>query len=349
MRSHDALHVRTADPRTERNRILPVLARNLTDAGTVDRYAWLYLDNPYGTARVWVAETERGELVGTSAAHPKRAWIDGRLHDVLDLSDFALDTRHRSAGPALKLLRATLAGIARTAVALSYDHPSPAMLALYRRIGGRDVSARRRWVRLLQLSGQLTRQFGGVGRAFGRPGDLALRVRDAIDARRGATVSLLAGACGDEFDRLDDRLATRTRFRVQRSSALLRWRFQRNPLARHEILCARDHGALCGYLVFRARPGGVLAIVDLLTIDDAAWAAPLIDALVTLGHQRGRAALWATVLRGSPVDRLLPRHRFGAREDTAGVVITAPAVSGELGAALNHPDNWWMMEGDEDV
>jgi hypothetical protein len=345
----ESLVVRPADPRTEADRILPVLARNLTEAGAAARYAWLYLENPHGPARVWVAETRRGEVVGTSAGHPKRAWIDGHLHDVLDLSDFSFDAGHRSAGPALQLLRATLAGITPGAFTLSYDHPSPAMLALYRRLGGRDVSARRRWVRLLEVSGALGRRLGPAGRLLGLPCDLALRTRDAIFARRGSAVSLLRGACGEEFDRLDEQLRAHTRFRVQRSSALLRWRFQANPIAGHEILCAREGGALCGYLVFRPCPGRSLALVDLLTVDDPTWAGPLLDALVALGHARWRTAVFATVLRGSPVERLLARHRFVAREENAGLVITAPAVSGELAAALQVPDHWWMLEGDEDV
>jgi len=101
--------------------------------------------------------------------------------------------------------------------------------------------------------------------------------------------------------------------------------------------------------VFRACAPRALAIVDLLTLDDAVWAGPLIDALVALGHRRRQAAVCATVLRGSPVERLLPGHGFVARQENAGLVITAPAVPRELEAALQLPDHWWMLEGDEDV
>jgi hypothetical protein len=343
------LRVRAADPRTERDRVLPLLARNLPAAGTPERYSWLYLNNPNGLARLWVAENERGEVIGTSAGHPKRAWIDGRLHDVLDLSDFVFDASYRTAGPGLQLLRVTLADVAASHFTLSYDHPSRPMLALHRRLGGRDVSARRRWVRLLEISEPLGRRFGAAGHAAGLLGDVLLRARDALTHHPRRAVSLLSSECGEEFDGLDEETRTRTRFRVQRSSAALRWRFQRNPTAHHEILCAREHGALCGYLVFRPQPGRVLAIVDLLTNDDETWVGPLLDAVVAIGHQRRCAAVATTVLRDSPVERVVARHGFRARQENAGVVITAPRVPPQTAAWLQLPNQWWMLEGDEDV
>ncbi|MDB4957077.1 MAG: hypothetical protein JWO36_4646 [Myxococcales bacterium] len=342
------LRVRAADPRVERDRIFPVLRRNASAAGTVERFNWLYLENPHGLARLWVAETAQGEIVGTSAAHPKRAWIDGHLHDILDLSDFAFVPSYRSAGPGLQLLRATLADIAADDVALSYDHPSRAMLALHLRLGGHDVSARRRWTRLLEVSGPLGQRFGAVARTAGRLGDLALRGRDVLARKSTRSVSLLQSPCGEEFDRLDRETCTRTRFRVQRSAAALRWRFQRYPMARHEVLCARDRGALCGYIVFRPRAERELAIVDVLTNDDDRWMGPLIEAVVQLGHQRRQRAVCATVLRDSPIESLLARSHFIPRQEDAGLVITASKLPG-LATELRRPEQWWMMEGDEDV
>jgi ribosomal protein S18 acetylase RimI-like enzyme len=320
----------------------------LSAAGTVERFNWLYLENPHGLARLWVAETAHGEIVGTSAGHPKRAWLDGHLHDVLDLSDFAFDPSYRSAGPGLQLLRATLAGVAADDVALSYDHPSRAMLALHLRLGGHDVSARRRWTRLLEVSGQLGNRLGAMGRMAGRLGDFAVRSRDALASKWTRSVSPLHGPCGNEFDRLDHETRTRTRFRVQRSAAALRWRFQRYPMARHEVLCAREGGTLCGYIVFRPRAERVLAIVDVLTNDDDRWMGPLIEAVVQIGHQRHQRAVCATVLRDSPIENLLARSHFIPREEDAGLVITASKLPG-LATELRRPEQWWMMEGDEDV
>lgn len=349
---HRDVRVREADPERDRNRILAVLSRSLPAAATADRYAWLYLSNPHGRARVWLAEdAETGEPVGTSAGHPKRVWADGAQLDVLDLSDFAFDAAYRTLGPALKLLRATLAPIERADFAFSYDHPSRAMFAIYQRMGGRDVSARRRWVRLLKVSPQVARRLGGGlgSRLLGQAGDLALRAKDTLLPRRGdIAVEPLGGDCGPEFDRLDAALCRATRLRLVRSAAHLRWRYLRNVTARHEILCARRRGELVGYLVLRPREPDVLAIVDVIASDPGAPGA-LLEAAAALGHRRGASALWATVLRDSPVEALFPAAGFVARDEGPGVVMYAPKAPPALKAALEDPKQWWMLEGDEDV
>lgn len=343
------VRVRVADPEADRERILAVLARNMSDAGTPDRYRWLYLSNPHGRARVWLAEdTRTGESVGTSAGHPKRAWMDGTVVDVLDLSDFAFDAPYRTLGPALRLLRATLEPMNTGEFAFSYDHPSPAMLALYRRMGGRDVSTRRRWVRLLRPSVPLMKRFGN-GRAAklaGTVGDAAVRVRDRLTHRpKNIDVAPLAWGEATELDDLDARLGLETRFRVLRSSAHVHWRYLGNVTARHDVLCARERGKIVGYLVFRPRRAGVYSIVDLV----GRGADALIAALVELGHARGASALWCTVLRGSPAERPIAQNGFVTREEAPGVVVYAPRAPAATQAALQEAHNWWMLEGDEDV
>ena len=344
------IQVRTADPATDQPRILSVLQRNLQAAIDADRYRWLYLDNPHGVARVWLAEdAATGEVIGTSAGHPKRASIDGTLVDTLDLSDFAIDKAYRSLGPALKLLRATLEPIRNGTFAFSYDHPSPAMFAIYQRMGGRDVSSRRRWVRLLKVSPKLGARYGKLAGAVGIAGDLGLRVRDTLRVRSATGVELFTGSCGDEFDALDRELRERTRCRVQRSAELLRWRFQRNPTSRHEILCIRQRGGLAGYLVFRNSPAGVLAIVDLLVRDVEAHAAPLLTALAAMGTSEGARRYGRRSCATRPSIVPLPRHEFVDRGGHAGVVVYGPTMSETAQSALQDPAHWWMLEGDEDV
>ena len=129
---HQKLTIRECDPATERSRILAVLERNLPRASGSLRFDWLYLSNPAGNALVWLAENEDGEAVGTSAGHPRRLRVGGQVVTVLNLSDFAIDAYYRSLGPALQLLRATLAPMDEGRYAFSSDHPSEAMLAVRR-------------------------------------------------------------------------------------------------------------------------------------------------------------------------------------------------------------------------
>jgi hypothetical protein len=349
------VRVRAADPRRDRERIGTVLARNLPPAAGADRYDWLYLDNPAGPARVWVAEdAATGEVIGTSAGHPKRMYCEGQIETVLDLSDFAIDAPYRTLGPALALLRATLAPVGAGEYAFSYDHPTDPMLAIYRRMGRRDLAPQRRWVRPLRASAVLARRFGcgPVWEAAGPLVDTALRVCDAVrrPARRAAIdVRPLAGDPGAEFDRLDADLARMTPFRLQRSADYLRWRYVRNVVAPHEVLCARRGGQLVGYAVSRPGRDGVVSLVDVFTLPEPQIATRLINDVVERARARGATAVWATVLAGCPAEAALPDAGFVAREDGPGIVVYAPRATSERAARLQDPRHWRMLEGDRDV
>lgn len=347
-----AVRVRRADPVRDRDSIIAVLQRNMRALVNVSaRHDWLYLGNPCGHAWVWLAEdAATGTVVGTSAGYPKRVRVDGKTLEVLDLSDFAVDAGYRTLGPALTLLRATLEPM-QGRFAFSYDHPSLAMLAVYKRMGGRAVSRLRRWVRLLKVSPQIEKRMRGVaGGIVGWLGDHALGARDTLMRRRWPfTIERLDGMPGVEFDRLDEDTAHQARVRGVRSAAHLTWRYLGHTDARHEILCARDGGSLLGYLVFRPCEPHVLAVVDVVTRGEPEIAAALIGEVVALGRARGVSALWATVLEGGPAQDLFPRHGFVARESAPGVVVYGPQAPSGVMEAISAAPHWWMLEGDADV
>ena len=352
--SSNTVRVRAADLQADRETILAVLSRSLPNAADTDRYRWLYLDNPCGPARVWLAEdATTGAAIGTSAGYPKRVYVDGAVETVLNLSDFAFDRGHRSLGPALKLLRATLEAMDDPGLSFSYDRPSEAMLAIYKRMGAGAVSPLRRWVRLIEIKPTLTRRFGDgwAVSLIGRVGDAVLHARDRVfgDAPAGVHVSAQVGDPGPEFDALDAELARTYPLRLQRSASYLRWRYLRSVTVPHEILCARDRGTLLGYLVFRPRENGVVALVDLLTLGDPRVPSALVRTLFATARARGASAVWATVLRGSPIEAVLERTGFLARGEDPGVVVYAPRATAERRALLDDPRHWWVLSGDQDV
>ncbi|NJN14239.1 MAG: GNAT family N-acetyltransferase, partial [Planctomycetes bacterium] len=221
----NSLRIRSVDPRAEGESIRAVLLRNLPDACLKGRYERLYLGNPLGPARVWLAEEgETGEVVGTSAAHIREVRVDGTPHRALNLSDFAVDSAYRSLGPALALLRATLAPVQGGEFAFSYDLPSQAMAAIYRRCKGMDLGPMVRLVLPLAAAPIIRRRFGDhfAARLLGKVGDLALGAREIFrTAPKGIEVTGWSGPFGEEFDRMDERLAASIRVRGVRSARLL--------------------------------------------------------------------------------------------------------------------------------
>ncbi|MGH8068323.1 MAG: GNAT family N-acetyltransferase [Candidatus Entotheonellia bacterium] len=350
--SNYQLCIREADPIADRERIRSVLARNLPSAAPADRYEWLYLSNPCGRSLVWLAEeVDTGKPVGTSAAHRRRVRVNGRVVTALILGDSAIDPAYRFLGPALQLHRATLAPVNEGRYAFSCDHPGPTMLAVYRRLGYAELGKMQRWVRLLQAIPVLKRRYGDrIGtKILGAMSDFAIRIKDtAARLPRGLSVTFHQGQYGAEFDALAERLAGLRPIMGVRSANYLSWRYGRNPIWRHDTLCAWRGEQLVGYLIVRTVEPETLSVVELLAVDDPEVWTGLAVELVALARSRGAVALTAEVLRGCVAATMFRKMGFLLREDGIGPVVYAQQGS-ELAQVIYSIDNWWMVGGDRDA
>src|SRR5712672_3604920 len=121
--------IRAADPEADRVLLADVLTRNLGPACGDRRYEWLYLQNPHGRARAWLAtESATGRGIGAAAAFPRTFFVRGSVRHGYVLGDFCIDQHHRSLGLALQLQRASLEEIVATRPYIAYDFPSDRMI-----------------------------------------------------------------------------------------------------------------------------------------------------------------------------------------------------------------------------
>jgi hypothetical protein len=344
------ISIRQVDPAVERERILAVLAANLPAAAAAERFDWLYLSNPDGPALVWLAEPEHGEAVGTSAAHPRRMRVGGDPARALNLGDFAIDRSQRSLGPALRLLRATLAPVRDGTYALSYDFSNAPMHAVYRRMRMHALGRNQRWMQPVAMRRLLRRKLGSelLAAVAGAAGDALWHTRRSLHGHaRGVRLDVVTGECGEEFDALDARVA-RGRFVVGvRDATYLNWRYLRNPVWQHEIVCARTDGGLVGYAVLRRTDPHTVALVDIQG-EDTRVCRMLLSAAVRRAASHGAAALHVEVLAGSPAARLVRALGFLRRESDDGPVAFWPSDC-PFATRLEDAKNWWLIGGDRDV
>lgn len=343
--------IREADAAKDRDLVIGVLARNLPNAAVRARYDWLYLSNPAGESLVWLAEDSRtGEPVGTSAAHPRSMWYHGERVRALILSDFAVDPTHRTLGPALKLLRATLAPVRQGDFAFSYDHPSESMLAIYTRMGARIIAPTRRFVRTIRSGPLLERRLGrGLHTQLAASaGDLLLRFRNRPRGQSGVSVEPCRGFCGSEFDRKDLEVARFAAVVGCRGASFLDWRYQAHATSPHRILRATREGDLIGWAVLRESSSDLLSLVDLYTSGDSEAETALLGSILGIATELRVAAIGAEALDGSPAAEALARMGFAARETGTGVVVYA-GPGAEQPETLQQAGEWWMLEGDRDA
>jgi len=344
------ISIRQVDPAAERERILSVLAANLPAAAAPERFDWLYLSNPDGRALVWLAEDENGDAVGTSAAHPRRMRVGGGPVRALNLGDFAVERSQRTLGPALRLLRETLAPVRDHAYAFSYDFGNASMQAVYRRMRVHALGCSERWMQPVVMRRVMRDKLGAewLAAIAGGAGDALWYVRRSIHGRvRGLKHDVLAGECGDEFDALDARLGCGRQVTGVRDATYLNWRYLRHPLWKHEIVCARADGRLAGYAVLRRTKPGAVALVDMRG-DDMRVCRMLLSAAVRRAAAQDAAALYVEVLAGSVAAHLIKALAFIRRESTDGPVAFWAADS-PLAAELAAASNWWLIGGDRDV
>src|SRR5262245_23826954 len=144
------IEIRPAELDKDQSLIIEMLLLHLTPFSDVRRFHWLYMQNPFGKGRAWIAtDKERATVVGVAGAFPRRIIAGGRDHESWVLGDFCIVENYRSLGPALQLQRACLNELQKEGAAFCYDFPSVEMMAVYQRLHLAPFDYMVRWAKPL--------------------------------------------------------------------------------------------------------------------------------------------------------------------------------------------------------
>lgn len=344
------ISIRQVAPASERPTVLRLLKENLPEAAAEGRFDWAYLENPDGEASVWLAETADGEAVATSAAFPRQFRIKGDTVRALVLSDFAVDRRYRTLGPAVALLRATLAAVDEGPFEFALDHPSESMSAAYRRLGGIELGPLTRYVRLLKAKGAAIRRLGPglTASVFGSLGDFTIRTLDRFRRVSGRlTVETHSGGIEDEFAALGRVLEERRAVCGDRRPEYLNWRYQSSIRFTYSTVTLRSDNRLLAYAILQHSEATPVTIVEFVCPEDNAIEVALFRALLDVSRSIDAESIQASCMRGGAWSSVLERLGFVAREESTGPVVYSPK-DGERTDVLTDKDQWWMTDGDRD-
>ena len=349
VRRPGAVVVRQAELDSDRDQIIEVLSRFLTPLSSAHRFDWLYKENPYGPARVWMAlEEKTGTVIGAAAAFPRKMYVGGVEKLGWVLGDFCVSDRYRTLGPALQLQRACLTVTDTASVTLCYDFPSRAMTAVYKRLGIEPFGQIRRFAKPLRADRKI-REWVPWPSLAGGASAAANWILALADRRweegHGWTLALHEGPCGQEFTDLARQARVQYAVCIQRSAEYLNWRYLAHPFLRFEILTLRRNSSLRGYAVFtQSRDAG--SLVDLFGVQDEAAMSTLLVGLVTLLRQRRVATVSVRLLDSHPWVALLTRLGFRPRESSP-LMVYPPGHAVQVSEALKGQP-WFLMHGDRD-
>ncbi len=331
-----AVRVREANLAADKPVIVDLIRKYLAADADVRRFEWLYLENPFGQARAWIACNQHDQAIGMAAVFSRRMYCDGAAVSGCVLGDFCVSPEYRSLGPALQLQRACLGYARSDEVAVAYDFPGAGMLGIYRHLGIASACESVRWVKML-LAGGLPR-----GRSIPRPlaaaANFTLSLGDHASAIRGVDFCLQDVACGAEYTSLAEKVGSQVGICTVRSAEYLNWRYRQHPSVKYEFLAARRNGELAGYCTFTQSSDSATIAELFADPEDDAMNAALLRKLASLLRARGIATLSFPLLSVDPRARLLRKVGFWARESVPVILLENSGRASTKHMLLMHGD-----------
>jgi hypothetical protein len=339
------MQIREADLNFEGAKIAAALTKYLNPLADTPRFEWLYKRNPHGAVRVWLA-SDNDDIIATAAAFPRRAYISKIERLVWVLGDFCVSGRHRTLGPAVALQRALLQACDRSGVPASYDFPSSAMTAVYKRLNIEPSGRMIRMAKVLRVDSKARERISNewLKKTVVPLGNAILQVTSAAfdpSVDKTLKISLQDGSCGPEFDGLAQRVGVSFDFCVRRSADYLNWRYFENSYKKHGLMTAERDGALLGFVIF-SQNGLNGELVDLFGEDDDAVIGRLISEVLELFRRCGVNTVSAELIASHPWIGLFKKFHFYPREDKPFIIYPTPKYMPTDGA---RPDQTWFITG----
>jgi hypothetical protein len=343
-----AISIVRADLGSNRELIIEVLSRCLTDLSDGCRFDWLYANCPYGEACAWlVADETSGSAIGAAAAFPRRFYLAGNSIFGWVLGDFCLDPQYRSVGPALQLQRACFSVLEQNQGSFCYDFPNSSMLAVYKRLGFSVTEKMLRLAKPLRVDRKVREMVRNPAaqRVVASVGNTLLKVASSrAEVDETWEISLHQGPCDYEFTALAEEQREKFGICLERSAEYLNWRYVNNPLVRNEIITARKDGRLGGYAVW-VHFGEDVSIVDLFGEADPGMVRSLIAEITALAQRRGVMTLSVLVNESHPWLSVFTEMGFRVRDSVPVVIIPSKTFAGKIDPRLT---GWYLMQGDRD-
>jgi hypothetical protein len=321
-----------------------------------ERLSWFYDQNPLGPAKTWLVSGDDDRIIGCGSAFPWNKHVNGRTVMAGVSSDFAVDPKGRTAGPALALQRSVLAGSAPAGFEFLVGAANHKSRAVCLRAGYQAIGAVYRWVKPLQAEYWLSRHVKSpfLTKAAASLVAWALALLDRW--RRMGLPS--AGSCEDlekadaRFDELWNRTKDRYRIAGERSARYLNWRYTACPEIKYRFyaLFGRDDQRLSAYLIYSIEEQKVMA-VDLFAETPQSTA---IDSLLLEFADRmralGRHSVELAYFGNVTFEKHLRRLGFFRREERQTIVLYAGTTGpDDLRTTLSGKDNWFLLGGEMDV
>ena len=345
-RTYSALEV---EPESRRAQVCELWQANLSprsDAQLCHKLQSGYVDNPAGRGKIVIVYAgDAASPVGVQGIHPRRLHFGSHHIRAANLADYAVNSEHRTLGPALILLKHAIA-ISNASFELVYGIANRKSAAVCARAGLQKLGTVTRFAKLTSSRSRLAASMPAAAADLISPIidcglSLANLVRSYVfQPRMSCRVGNFDDASIDQVwrRRCGEMLLS------ERTAEMLRWRYA-DPIAATWQLCAlAAHGNSVGQVVWRLT-GTVAQVGDFFCVDPERMTASLLHAFSMHAFGLGAHSISLEFCGSAAVVAQIGRAGFRPRA-SEGSLFLRPGAPESL--SVSDLSAWYFTHFDND-
>ena len=348
--------VDTLEPEKHREQLLGLWSSSMTDpriAGVAaERFQWLYNGNPSGPTRTFVGmHVESESVIGCASVVSRRVVMSGRVADGGMLCDFAIDKKHRTAGPAIAIQRTVAKESVAAGLEFLFGYPNRGAVPIFKRLRWAFVGEASAYVKPLRSEYKVRERIKPalLAKLGALVVDTALRASDVRHLLRRPRLFR-----SDIIDRADDRFddlwrRSRPRFITgERDSAYLNWRYAGFPTANHRFFVLTSNHRLLGFVVYSVE--NEVALVADMHCDLDHDLDLLLFAFAERMRREKHRSIYVGYAGNDSMGKTLEAHHFFKRpHDRTLLVYVDKTAPDELRDRVTDLQNWHLFDGELDI
>jgi GNAT superfamily N-acetyltransferase len=340
-----------ADNRDYRDTLISLWKRNFESVGE-GRYQWLYEGNPLGMPSCFFLKDEReSAIVGAISLFPRILNIGGQKIKGFICGDLVVDKKHRSLGPAVKLLKSAIQKCEIDHPCILFGIPNQLSEPVLSRAGFKVLDNVNEMTQVLRLYPYILRHINvpAIARITAYSLDPFFRLRPAFlltKKPKGHVVSL-NGHIKDEKAELDHFSHNGYSLIGERHRGFLKWRFMEAPGTQHQIftlLSENPESPEC-YIIFHMN-GQRAHIADFFANDEATFMA-LFSSFTGFHMARRTEAISISFTGDAAIFKRLQKLGYSLRSRAQKMFIYT-SDRNELVKKIKS-GRWYLTSADNDV
>jgi hypothetical protein len=348
--------VEPLEPDKHREQLLELWATSMVEDRIADcapeRYKWLYEGNPTGPTHTFVGmHVESDSVMGCASIVARRIAMGGRIASGGMLCDFAIDKKHRTAGPAIAIQRRIGKESVGVGAEFLFGYPNEAAKPIFKRLRWIFVGEAGAYVKPLRseykvrerISNPILAKLGGI------VVDTALRASQARHFLRQPRLfrTDITRRADARFDDLWQR--TRPRFITgEKDAAYLNWRYAEFPTADNKFFLLLSKGQLLGFVAYTVEDG--VALVADMHCDLERDLDLLLFAYAERMRREKHQSIYIGYAGNDFMGNTLKAHHFFKRpHERTLLAYVDKSAPDELRERVSDIQNWHLFDGELDI